>query len=90
MPARTPSPVPTRPLNPYERAVARERAGLSPKWMVAAGETEFARLLKAEGVTEQEAAGSARVREWVRRNHGRYWVPAGLLEKMGIQDEEVG
>jgi hypothetical protein len=76
---------PRRRSNAWDRAIARDRAGLPPKWMVNLGETEFEHILKQAGGN----VNSAQVREWVRQNHGRKWVPTEVLEACGIQAEEL-
>jgi hypothetical protein len=71
--------------NAWDRAEKRAAAGLPPRWMVNPGETEFERVLKQAGGN----VNNPTVREWVRQNVGRRWIPTEVLEKFGMRAEEL-
>lgn len=79
----TPAPS-RRRSNAWDQALKRESEGKSPKRMVENGRTEFERRVQAAGGNIEHPA----VREWVRKNHGRHWVPTDVLASCGIQAEE--
>ncbi len=88
----TPARPPLRRSHSWSLAEARAAAGLPPRWMAAAGETEFERVARAAGVAPDDAAAVARSAElsgWVRHWYRSRWVPAAVLEAVGVREWEA-
>ena len=92
--ASVPSHLHRRPVDPghvnnWEAALARDRAGQLPKWMIDKGGTEFEHVLRAAGVGIKDAAANEQVRQWVMHNHRSKFVPLKILEALGIKAEDT-
>ncbi len=75
--------------NHWDQAEKRERAGLAPRWMVDAGDTEFERMLREANIELADAHKYLMVTDWVRQFYRTKYVPPAVLEAMGIRAEEV-
>ena len=80
---------PLRRSHSWSLAEARAAAGLPPRWMAAAGETEFERLLREANIKLDDAHKFLMVTDWVRQFYRTKYVPPAVLEAMGIRAEEV-
>ncbi len=49
--------------------------------------TSFEQMVKTLGLSPNEYAASARLKEWVRRNKEEKYVPSDLLEAWGFEKE---
>ena len=85
----TPTSPPRRRSTAWDLAEKRAAAGLTPRWMVVAGETEFERLLREANIKLDDAHKFLMVTDWVRQFYRTKYVPPAVLEAMGIRAEEV-
>ncbi len=51
--------------------------------------TSFEQMVKKFGLSPEEYASSARLKEWVRRNVNEKYVPSDLLKAWGFENDEA-
>lgn len=73
--------------NAWNEALKRQVSGRPPKFMVE--ETAYERMLREAGIHPDRAAEFLMVREWVKKNYTRHYVPENVLEAIGIKTDSV-